>query len=101
MIVITGTVDLKPEHGEEGFRLGCEHSARSRSEPGCLAHNCFEDREAPGRMHFFEKWANAEAVRAHFAIPESGAFVRKVSNMAIAPPSIEIYAAEPIGPDAL
>ncbi len=96
MIIITGSVELKPEHRDEAFKLGCEHSARSRGEPGCIAHNCYTDAEAPDRMHFFEKWKDADAVRTHFAVPESGDFVRRISAMATAQPLIEIFAAEQI-----
>ncbi len=100
MIIITGSADVLPDHCDEAIRLGCEHSARSRGEPGCIAHNCYIDGETPTRMHFFEKWIDADAVRAHFAVPESGAFIRDIGKMTAAPPKIEIFAAEPIDPAA-
>ena len=55
--------------------LGAGHSARSRSEPGCLAHNCHIDVENDLRLVFVEEWESVEAVRAHFALPASRAFV--------------------------
>lgn len=75
MILITGHVILTPQHRERMIALGAEHSARSRSEPGCLAHNCHIDVENPDRLVFVEEWADMAAVRAHFAVPASGAFV--------------------------
>ena len=96
MIIITGTANLRPEWREEGLRLGCEHSARSRAEPGCIAHNCYEDAERRGRLHFFEKWQSPQAVQTHFAVPESRNFVARISEMAEAPPTIEIFSAEPV-----
>lgn len=94
MIIVTGSVQLKPETRDEGFRLGSKHSQRSRAEPGCIAHNCHEDRETPGRMHFFEKWADLAALKAHFAVPESSDFVQQVAALAEAPPTIEVLVAE-------
>ncbi|MBX7526771.1 putative quinol monooxygenase [Qipengyuania vesicularis] len=96
MIIITGSAEIPEENREEAFRLGCEHSARSRGEPGCLAHNCYQDLESPGRMHFFEQWESVEAVRTHFAVPESGNFIRQVMALASAPPEIAIYSAEAV-----
>lgn len=96
MIIITGTVRLKPETREDAVRLGCEHSARSRGEPGCLAHNCYVDAEDELRMHFFEKWADEAAVKQHFAVPESRTFVGTISAFASAPPKIGIFAAKAI-----
>lgn len=96
MILITGSVQLRPEMREAAFALGIEHSARSRAEPGCLAHNCHADAEDPYRMVFVEEWADVAAVKTHFAVPESGAFVRAVSAMAVAVPVMRIFGAEEV-----
>ena len=45
MIIITGSAQIRAEHFEEALHLGIEHSARSRKEPGCQAHNCHVDAE--------------------------------------------------------
>lgn len=96
MIIITGHVILIPEHRERMIALGAEHSARSRSEPGCLAHNCHVDVETPDRLMFVEEWESIDAVRAHFAVPESAAFVAEMRALSPQPPVIRIYAAEDI-----
>jgi quinol monooxygenase YgiN len=96
MILITGSVQLLPEHRDAAFALGIEHSARSRAEPGCLAHNCHADAEDPNRMVFVEEWADMAAVKAHFAVPESGEFVRKVAAMAVAAPVMRVFEAEEV-----
>lgn len=93
MIIITGHVRLKPEHREAAFAEGIVHSRRSRAEPGCLAHNCHTDAEDPDRMVFVEEWADMAAVKAHFAVPESGAFVRAVGAMAAEAPVMRIFEA--------
>jgi len=94
MIIITGSVALDPAQRAEAIRLGCEHSARSRDEDGCITHNCYIDAEDENRMHFFEQWRDMEAVQKHFAVPESGAFVSQVTALASAPPEIAIYSGE-------
>lgn len=93
MIIITGSAVLRPEHREEGFALGVEHSARSRAEPGCIAHNCHADAEDPNRIVFLEKWADMSVVQAHFAVPESGAFVRELTAMATGTPEMRLFEA--------
>jgi quinol monooxygenase YgiN len=94
MILITGSATVRPECREEALALGIEHSARSRAEPGCLAHNCHVDAENPDRIVFVEEWADMAAVQAHFAVPESGVFVRMLREMAISAPDIAIFSAE-------
>ena len=97
MILITGHIIVRPEHRVRALVLGVEHSQRSRAEPGCIAHNCHIDAEDNNRIVFVEEWADLAAVKAHFAVPESGAFVRELGAMGDAPPVMRIFAAEEAG----
>ena len=96
MIIITGSVALDPARRDKALVLGCEHSARSRAEEGCISHNCYIDAEDANRMHFFEQWRDMEAVQKHFAVPESGAFVSEIAALAVKSPEIAIFSAEPV-----
>ena len=93
MIIITGGAAIKPEHLAEAVALGVKHSARSRAEPGCIAHNCHIDAEDANRVVFVELWADLAAVQVHFAVPASGAFVRQLDAMAVGRPEIHLYEA--------
>jgi len=93
MILITGGATIQPEHREAALVLGIEHSARSRSEPGCIAHNCHSDAENPDRIVFVEQWADMAAVMTHFAVPASGEFVRQLGAMAVERPDIQLFEA--------
>ena len=96
MILITGHVILTPEHRERMIALGVEHSARSRGEAGCVAHHCHIDIENPDRLVFVEQWASIDAVRAHFAVPASRAFVAEMRALSPEPPAIRIYTADDV-----
>lgn len=91
MIVITGSVVARPETLSELRRMAVEHSRRSRGEPGCLSHAVHVDCEDPHRLVFVERWADAASVKAHFAVPASGAFVQAAARLAAGPPTLEIY----------
>ncbi|RZV34121.1 MAG: antibiotic biosynthesis monooxygenase [Sphingomonadaceae bacterium] len=101
MIIITGSVTVQTDKREEALALGCEHSARSRKETGCIAHNCHVDAENPLRLHFFEKWEDAASVKAHFAVPESRQFMQQMGAFAKAAPDLKIYRAEAVDPATL
>jgi quinol monooxygenase YgiN len=96
MIVITGSAILRPESRDVAIALGAEHSARSRSEPGCIAHNVHIDAEDERRMVFLELWADLAAVKTHFAVPASGAFVRALTVMADGAPDMRVFKAEDV-----
>lgn len=96
MIIITGSAILKPETHDAAIARGAEHSARSRAEPGCIAHNVHVDAEDARRLVFLELWADLAAVKAHFAVPASGAFVRALSGMTEGAPEMKIFKAEDV-----
>lgn len=101
MIIILGSVRT-----DAGNRAAIEaesiaHCARSRAEPGCIAHNCHFDAEDPDRLVFVEQWADANALRAHFAVPASRDFVATLRALAKEPSVMEIFGAEAVNLAAL
>lgn len=101
MIIVTGSV-LTNAGNRAAIEAECvAHSRRSRAEPGCIAHNVHADCEAPDLLVFIEKWADAAALRAHFAVPASGAFVRAITALSTEAPQMQIYAADEIDVGAL
>jgi quinol monooxygenase YgiN len=93
MIIVTGSVTVRPEHLAAALRSSLEHVQRSRLEPGCLLHSVHQDVEAANRLVFLEHWRDREALLAHFAVPASQQFVTEVAGLADAAPAIEIYEA--------
>lgn len=94
MIIVIGSVITTPETHDEMLRLSLEHCARSRAEPGCIAHNVHVDCEASSKLVFVEYWADMAALKAHFHVPESQAFAAKLGEMSPKAPDMQIYAAE-------
>lgn len=97
MILVTGAVVAREDSFDDVLRLSQEHVQRSRLEPGCISHAVYRDPEQPRRLFFFEQWADRAALDAHFAVPESGAFVKALRGLVAAPPEMQIYEAEPAG----
>ena len=93
MIVVTGSATASPESFEEMRRISLAHVHRSRAEPGCLEHGVYVDAENPLRLHFFERWADAAALKAHFAVPESRDFARRLRALAADPGAMAVYEA--------
>jgi copper(I)-binding protein len=91
VIIVTGSVEVRPDDLDQAVEIALEHVRRSRTEPGCVLHSVHHDVENPNRLVFLEHWADRAALDAHFAVPGSGDFVRRVSALATAPPTIEIH----------
>jgi len=94
VIIITGTVQGRPDSIDELIAASLEHVRRSRAEPGCISHAVHRDVEDGNRLVFFEQWADLDAVRAHFAVPESSSFVVAAGKLAVGRPTMQLYASE-------
>jgi len=94
MILVLGSVVVKPGRFEEALALSQEHVARSRKEPGCIAHAVHRDTENPQRLVFVEQWKDQAALAVHFKVPASLQFVKALGTLAAEQPSMAIYQAE-------
>ena len=96
MIIISASFTVSPADREEILALCIEHSARSRTEPGCISHHIHADCEDPARLFFHEEWQDEAAVAAHFAVPESADFVKRLTALLGTRPEIGIYRADAV-----
>jgi quinol monooxygenase YgiN len=98
VIIVTGSVKARPETRDEIVRISLEHVHRSRRETGCLLHSVHRDVEDTERFVFIEHWTDRDALRAHFRVPESGAFATALGELAAEPPTMEIYDVTEVSP---
>jgi len=89
-VVVTGSIRARPERVEELLALSLKHVRRSRAEPGCISHGVYRNVEDP-RLVFVEEWGDRSALRAHFALPASRAFVKAAAACASGTPSMSLY----------
>lgn len=99
MILVLGSVVVRDGSLDEALALSQEHVERSRGEPGCLEHGVSVDAQTPQRLVFVERWASMAALHAHFAVPASRGFARRLAALATQPPRLSIYDATevPVG----
>lgn len=96
MLIVTGTVTARPETITEMIRAALEHVHRSRAEPGCVSHDVGVDAGNPLRLMFLERWQDAAALKAHFAVRESRAFWKTLQRLAADPGEMAVYEARKI-----
>jgi quinol monooxygenase YgiN len=80
MILVTGSILAREDTFDDVLRSCIEHVERSRKEPGCISHDVHVDCQNPMRLFFFEQWADEAALRTHFAVEGSKAFVRSLKG---------------------
>ena len=96
MIIVTGSILAREDTFDEVLRSSLEHVERSRKEPGCVSHDVHVDCQNPMRLFFFEQWTDEAALRTHFAVEGSKAFVRSLKGRIVETSGTKIYRAESI-----
>lgn len=91
MIIVTGTLHARADTLDQVLSLSREHVQRSRAEAGCLEHGVAIDADDPLRLVFFERWADREAIGAHFKVPASRAFGKAVAALVDQPPTLSMF----------
>ncbi len=93
MIVVLGSVVTREGSFAQALTLSQEHVARSRLEPGCIAHAVHRDTENPARLVFVEQWESEAALWQHFKVPAARAFARALAGLAVAAPEMSLLEA--------
>jgi quinol monooxygenase YgiN len=96
MIIVTGSILAREDTFDDVLHSCLEHVERSRKESGCISHDVHVDCQNPMRLFFFERWADETALRAHFAVEGSKAFVRSLTGRIVETTGTQIYRAEAI-----
>ena len=94
MLIVTGSVEGRPDTIDRILEMGLVHVQRSRLEPGCILHSIHRDVEDELRVVFLEHWEDAKALEDHFHVPASGEFVREATALALRPPEMSIFEVE-------
>ncbi len=91
MIVIAGTIPVKPEHREEAYKLASLLEQETRKEPGCFMYTFYADRNNPNTFFIFEEWESDEALAKHFQTEHMKQFVQKAPQILAGPPVAKKY----------
>jgi quinol monooxygenase YgiN len=70
---------------------------RTRAEPGCERYDLYEEREAAGALHLFERYRSPEALEAHRASDHYIEYRRQVADLLEEP--IGVVVLDPIDVD--
>jgi len=96
VILVTGSIRVREDSFDDVLASCLEHVERSRTEPGCISHDVHVDCQNPMRIFFFEQWADEAALRAHFAVDGSKAFVKSLKGRIVETSGTRIYRVESI-----
>lgn len=98
MIVIAGTVAVKPDRMADAVRAATEVAAASLTEQGCRAYRFSINIDDPNQIHLFEEWADQSSLDLHFTTPHFAQFNSLVADVLAGVPTFTRYEASSSGP---
>jgi quinol monooxygenase YgiN len=66
MIVIAGTIAVKPERQEEARQRALRMAEATQNEVGCITYQFYADLADPNIFFIFEEWETEDALNKHF-----------------------------------
>lgn len=91
MIVVAGTVPVKPERREDAVRVALAMAEATRAEAGCLDYRFYAELADPNTFLIFEEWESDEALAKHFETEHMRAFQASLPGMVGGAPSVHRY----------
>lgn len=91
MIVVSGTVEVRPDMRAHAVELIRWLMAETAKEQGCQTYRFYADLEKPELFRVFEEWESAEALAAHSKSEHMAEFYKEAANMLAGAPDITKY----------
>ncbi len=91
MVIVAGTVEIKPELVEEAKQLTNKVSAATQAEEGCITYQFYSDLSNPSTFLVFEVWESEAALAAHFKTEHMAEFQPQLPKYLAGKPNIKKY----------
>ena len=81
MIIVHGTIPIRPECRERALQLAREMAAATQEEPGCISYDFYIGLSDPDTLMLFQEWASMDALMGHFQTEHMEVFLRELPEI--------------------
>lgn len=76
MIIVHGTIPIRPDCREQALKLARGMTEASRNEPGCISYDFYVGLSDPNTLMLFQEWESMESLMRHFQTTHMEEFLR-------------------------
>ncbi len=91
MIVVAGSIQIKPESRSEALSLALWMMEKTNAEQGCISYRFSSALEDENTILVFEEWELDEHLKAHFQAPHMAEFNAQLKNLVAGRSSVKRY----------
>ena len=99
MIIVHGTIPVKPAERERALKLAREMADATRQEPGCLSYDFYVGLADPNTLMLFQEWESMDALMAHFQTDHMEVFLGELPEVVSGEITTRRYAVQSIDDD--
>lgn len=94
MVIIAGTVSIKPEFREAAIAAMLEVVNATHPEAGCIAYDFWNDLGDANRFHIYEEWDKQASLDAHMKQAHTQKFLSLIPSYVAGPMNVNRYEVE-------
>ena len=96
MIIVHGTIPIKPDSRERALQLARRMAASTQDEPGCISYDFYIGLSDPNTLMLFQEWSTMEALMAHFQTEHMEEFLRELPEVVAGEITTKRYAVQSV-----
>ena len=96
MIIVHGTIPIRPDCREQALKLARGMTEATRAEPGCISYDFYVGLSDPNTLMLFQEWENMEALMRHFQTSHMEEFLRALPAVVAGEVTTRRYAVQTI-----
>ena len=81
MIIVHGTIPIKPDSRERALQLARRMAASTQDEPGCISYDFYIGLSDPNTLMLFQEWESMDALAGHFQTPHMEEFLTRLPDV--------------------
>jgi len=81
MIIVHGTIPLRPDARDQALDLARRMADATRAEEGCVSYDFYIGLSDPNTLMLFQEWADMQALMDHFQTGHMETFLRELPDL--------------------
>ena len=99
MIIVHGTIPIRPERREQALQLARVMADATRAEVGCISYDFYVGLSDPNTLMLFQEWENMECLMGHFQTDHMEEFLRQLPDVVSGEITTRRYAVQSVDDD--
>ena len=100
MIIVHGTIPIRPDCRERALELARQMTEATQAEVGCISYDFYVGLSDPNTLMLFQDWESMEALMGHFQTDHMEEFLQELPQVVAGEITTRRYAVQSVDEDS-